>query len=66
MLADTDGGRRRLYNERSDIAADILRQSLREMIKEANKKRIASISGKLVLNQNGEGSKVLNLRHSGG
>ena len=40
LLADTDGGRRRLHNERSDFAADILRQSLREMIKEANKKEL--------------------------
>ena len=40
MLADTDDGRRRLPNERSDFAADILRRSLREMIKEANKKEL--------------------------
>ena len=51
LLADTDGGRRRLHNERSDFAGDILRQCLREMIKEANRKRIASISGKLVNRQ---------------
>jgi hypothetical protein len=51
FLADTDGGRRRLHNEWNDFAADILQQSLTEMIKEANKKRIASISGKLVNRQ---------------
>ena len=32
-------------------AADILRQTFREMIREASKKRIASISGKLVNRQ---------------
>ena len=43
LLADTGGGCRRIDNERSDFAADILRQSFREMTKELNKKRIASI-----------------------
>ena len=39
LMADTGGGCRRIHNERSDFAADILQQSLREMIKEANKKK---------------------------
>ena len=43
LLANTGGGCRRIHNERSDFAADILRQSFREMTKEVNKKRIASI-----------------------
>ena len=43
-MFDTGGGCRRIHNERSDFAADILRQSFREMTKEVNKKkRIASI-----------------------
>ena len=39
LLADTGGGCRRIHNERSNFAADILR----EMTKEVNKRRIASI-----------------------
>ena len=40
FLADTDGGCRRLHNERSDIAADMQRESCREMIKATNKKEL--------------------------
>jgi hypothetical protein len=37
LLANTGGGCRRIHNERSDFAADILRQSFREMTKEMSK-----------------------------
>ena len=40
LMADTGGGCRRIHNERSDFAADILRQSFREMTKELNKKEL--------------------------
>ena len=39
LLANTGGGCRRIHNERSDFAANILRQSFREMTMEVNKKK---------------------------